>query len=67
MLKRHILKAISYRMLGTLQTMTIGYIFTGSFLISGSIGVTELCVKPMIYFLHERFWYKYIKLGVDKK
>jgi uncharacterized membrane protein len=64
--KRHIAKAISYRILGTLQTITIGYILTGSLVISSTIGVVELCVKPIMYFLHERIWYKLIKFGVDK-
>ena len=64
--KRHIVKAITYRILGTLQTITIGYIFTGSIVISSSIGIVELCVKPVMYFLHERAWYKFIKFGVDK-
>jgi len=64
--KRHIAKAISYRVLGTLQTITIGYILTGSLVISSTIGVVELCVKPIMYFFHERVWYKFIKFGVDK-
>ena len=63
-IKRHIVKAISYRMVGTLQTTIIGYIFTGSFVIASSMGVTELCIKPLVYFLHERVWYKWIKFGV---
>jgi uncharacterized membrane protein len=63
-IKRHIGKAISYRFLGTLQTIIISYIFTGNFVISSSIGIVELCVKPLIYFLHERAWYKWIKFGV---
>ena len=63
-IKRHIGKAISYRFLGTLQTIIISYIFTGNFVISSSIGIVELCVKPLIYFLHERAWYKWIKVGV---
>ena len=63
-IKRHIGKAISYRILGTLQTMIISYLFTGNFIISSSIGLVELCIKPMIYFLHERAWYKWIKFGV---
>jgi uncharacterized membrane protein len=65
-IKRHIAKAISYRILGTLQTVTIGYILTGSFVISSTIGIIELCIKPIMYFLHERVWYKFIKFGVDK-
>ena len=62
--KRHIAKAISYRLLGTLQTCTISYFFTGSFLIAGSVGTTELLVKPLMYFLHERVWYKFSNYGV---
>ena len=65
-IKRHIGKAVSYRMLGTFQTCVISYIFTGNFLISGSIGLSELCIKPLIYFLHERVWYKWIKFGLKE-
>jgi len=64
--KRHIVKSLSYRLVGTLQTTIIGYIFTGSFIIASSMGIVELCIKPVIYFLHERVWYKYIKFGVKK-
>ena len=64
--KRHIAKSISYRILGTLQTCTISYIFTGNFLVAGSIGITEICIKPIIYFFHERLWYKYIPFGTKK-
>jgi len=66
-IKRHIIKAISYRMVGTLQTTIIGYIFTGSFVVASSMGMVELCIKPVIYFLHERVWYKWIKIGLVKK
>lgn len=64
--KRHIAKAISYRFIGSLQTVLIGYALTGSIYISSVAGVVELVVKPIIYFIHERVWYKYIKFGVDK-
>lgn len=64
--KRHIAKAISYRLVGSLQTILIGYALTGSIVISSTIGIIELCIKPIIYFIHERIWYKYIKFGVDK-
>jgi uncharacterized membrane protein len=64
--KRHIAKAISYRFIGSLQTVLIGYALTGSIYISSIAGVVELVVKPIIYFIHERVWYKYIKFGVDK-
>ena len=64
--KRHIAKAISYGFIGSLQTVLIGYALTGSIYISSIAGVVELVVKPIIYFIHERIWYKYIKFGVDK-
>jgi uncharacterized membrane protein len=64
--KRHIAKAISYRLVGSAQTILIGYVLTGSFVIASTAGIIELVVKPIIYFLHERVWYKFIKFGVDK-
>ena len=65
--KRHILKAISYRVLGSLQTCTISYFFTGNFWVAGSIGLTEICIKPIIYFFHERAWYTFSDFGIKKK
>lgn len=65
--KRHILKAISYRVLGSLQTCTISYFFTGNFCVAGSIGLTEICIKPIIYFFHERAWYTFSDFGIKKK
>jgi uncharacterized membrane protein len=64
--KRHIAKAISYRLVGSAQTILIGYVLTGSLVIASTAGIIELVVKPIIYFLHERVWYKFIKFGVDK-
>lgn len=63
--KRHIAKTISYRILGTLTTFTISYMFTGSFAVSSAIGVVELVVKPFNYFIHERIWYKHMKYGLQ--
>jgi uncharacterized membrane protein len=65
--KRHIFKAISYRALGSLQTCLISYFFTGNFWVAGSIGLTEICIKPIIYFLHERAWYTFSDYGIKNK
>jgi uncharacterized membrane protein len=54
-LKRHILKTISYRILGTLTTVIIAYSLGASLKVSSMLGVGELVLKPVIYFLHERF------------
>jgi uncharacterized membrane protein len=61
-LKRHVLKTISYRILGTLTTVTIAYSLGASLEVSSMLGVGELVLKPVIYFLHERLWYKYIRI-----
>lgn len=62
--KRHIAKAISYRLLGSVQTVIIGYILTGSVYISSIAGGVELIVKPVLYYIHERIWYRWIKFGL---
>jgi uncharacterized membrane protein len=61
-LKRHILKTITYRILGTLTTVITAYLLGASLQISSLLGLGELLLKPIIYFLHERFWFKFIKL-----
>jgi uncharacterized membrane protein len=65
--KRHVLKAVSYRALGSLQTCLISYFFTGNFWVAGSIGLTEICIKPIIYFFHERTWYTFSNYGIKNK
>jgi uncharacterized membrane protein len=65
--KRHLLKAVSYRILGTFQTCAISYFFTGNFWVAGSIGLTEICIKPIIYFFHERMWYTFSDYGIKNK
>lgn len=64
---RHILKTISYRMLGTLTTVTTAYLLGVSLELSSILGIVELIVKPLIYFIHERFWYKNIRLYETSK
>ena len=61
--KRHILKTITYRILSSIISFLIGYFVTGNIFIGASFSIIELIIKPFIYFLHERFWYKYVKFG----
>lgn len=60
--KRHLLKTISYRFLGTLTTVITAYCLGAPIALASMLGVGELVLKPIIYFLHERLWYKYIKI-----
>ena len=63
---RHILKTFSYRLLGTLTTIFTAYSLGVSFELSSLLGVGELMIKPVLYFFHERVWYKHIKIGNKK-
>ena len=64
--KRHILKTISWRVLGTLDTIILSWAITGSWKLGLSIGGVEVITKMVLYFLHERAWYKFSNYGVDK-
>ena len=59
--KRHILKTISYRVIGTLTTVIVAYLLGASNEMSSLLGSGELILKPLLYFLHERVYYKWIK------
>tara|TARA_B100001769_G_C21980851_1_gene527373 strand:- start:73 stop:282 length:210 start_codon:yes stop_codon:yes gene_type:complete len=65
--KRHIAKTISWRIIGTLDTIILSGIITGSLTLGLAIGGVEIVTKMILYFLHERAWYKFSKFGVDKK
>ncbi|OGV34381.1 MAG: hypothetical protein A2020_04885 [Lentisphaerae bacterium GWF2_45_14] len=59
---RSILKAISWRLIGTLDTIILSWIISGKISIAVSIGVFELFTKMFLYYLHERGWNR-IKFG----
>ena len=63
--KRHIAKTITWRIVGTLDTMIISGIITGSWELGLAIGGIEVFTKMILYFLHERAWYRFSKFGVD--
>jgi len=59
---RHILKTVSYRILGTLTTVCVAYSLGATIQMSALLGVGELVMKPFLYFAHERLWYKYVRI-----
>jgi uncharacterized membrane protein len=61
-LVRHILKTATYRLLATLTTIGIALGLGASVEVSALLGVGELLIKPIIYFLHERVWYRHIRI-----
>ena len=64
--KRHILKTISWRILGTIDTILLSWLITGSWKLGLSIGGVEVITKMVLYFLHERAWYKFSNYGVNQ-
>jgi uncharacterized membrane protein len=53
---RSIVKAISWRMVGTIDTVLISWLVTGKIALALSIGLIEVVTKMLLYFFHERAW-----------
>ncbi len=53
---RSVVKSISWRIVGTIDTILISSIITGSITTAFSIGAIELGTKMLLYFFHERIW-----------
>jgi len=53
---RSIAKTISWRFIGTLDTIVISWILTGQMETALAIGSVELVTKMILYFGHERIW-----------
>ncbi|TGP19225.1 MULTISPECIES: DUF2061 domain-containing protein [unclassified Mesorhizobium] len=55
---RSFVKALSWRATGTIDTMIISLVVTGSIKLAAAIGLTEVVTKSLLYYLHERAWLK---------
>lgn len=64
--KRHIAKTITWRIIGTLDTMALGWLVSGNAMIGLKVGALELVTKMILYYFHERVWYS-SNWGVLKK
>ena len=56
-------KTISWRIIGTLSTLIIAWIVTGDPLTGFKISVVEFFTKMLLYYYHEKVWFK-IKFGL---
>ena len=63
--RRHILKTITWRIVGTLDTIVLGWLITGNFQTGLGIGAAEILTKMTLYYLHERLWYQ-SRFGLPK-
>jgi len=55
---RHLAKTVTWRMVGTADTMVLAWLLTGNPLTGVKIGLAELLTKMILYYIHERIWYR---------
>jgi uncharacterized membrane protein len=53
---RSLAKAVSWRILGSVDTFLLSWLFTSSVKAAGAIALTEVLTKMVLYYLHERAW-----------
>ncbi len=63
---RSIIKSVSWRTIGTIDTILISFLITGKATLALSIGGIEVFTKMALYYFHERAWNR-IKFGRIKK
>jgi uncharacterized membrane protein len=64
--KRHVLKTITWRIIGTIDTILLGWVISGDPTIGLSVGGAELATKMILYYIHERAWYR-VDFGVKRR
>lgn len=64
--KRHLAKAVTWRIVASVTTAIIAFIFGLPPKAVGAVFVADLIIKFVMYYGHERIWYNYIKFGVKK-
>ena len=53
---RSFLKAVSWRITGSVDTFVISFIVTGRISLAGTIASVEVVTKIALFYLHERAW-----------
>lgn len=64
--KRHLAKTISWRVIGSISTMLLAWFISGNPFAGIKIGSAEVVTKMLLYYFHERAWYK-VSFGIDKR
>lgn len=62
---RTLIKTLSWRLTGTIDTFLISFLITGKIGIAATISGVEIFTKMFLYYFHERIWNK-IKYGKAK-
>lgn len=56
---KSLLKSISWRIVGTIDTMLISFVVTGKIQLAIAIGGVEVFTKIALYYFHERIWERF--------
>lgn len=64
--KRHLFKTVTWRTVGSLDTFLLGWLITGNPTAGFTISLSELLTKMVLYYIHERLWYR-IDFGLKKR
>lgn len=64
--KRHLTKTFSWRLIGTLDTILLSWVISGNPITGLKIGGFEIITKMILYYAHERLWYR-INFGIIKR
>lgn len=65
--KRHIAKTISWRFIGTIDTIVLSWLISGDLSLGLQIGFLEVITKMILYYFHERLWFKSSMLNTNKR
>ncbi|GAB5416363.1 MAG: hypothetical protein Crog4KO_10520 [Crocinitomicaceae bacterium] len=67
--KRHIAKTITWRIIASLTTFALAYLFfqddQDAVSKASGVAIAEAAIKMVLYYFHERTWYK-SNFGLDK-
>ena len=63
--KRHLAKTVTWRITATFTTFLLAWIISGSIEIGIAVGSWEFGIKMVLYYFHERIWYK-SNFGLDQ-
>ncbi|MBD3261544.1 MAG: DUF2061 domain-containing protein [Candidatus Altiarchaeales archaeon] len=63
---RSLVKAVSWRVIATLTTVGLIFLFTGKLVLALEVGAIEVVLKILFYYLHERGW-SLVGWGVRRK
>jgi len=64
--RRHLIKTVTWRIIGTFDTIILSWFITGSAQTGLQIGLIEVLTKMILYYFHERAWYR-IDFGLNKR